>query len=1022
MTVTVTNTTSHQTYTNSFVVDSPLDSGSGGSGATASYGTAEQLVFSTQPGTGYTGQLLSVQPQVTVEDSSGNTVVDDLSPVQLSLTSVTGGPVTNGAVLSGCAGTETSGVVTFSGCTVNIAGSYEILATDAAVFNSANQPATVSSTAVTVTASADYLVFSTQPGEGASGSLMSPEPVVKAYNSSGFDASWRGTVTLSASGGSLTNCSSATVTAGVATFTSCKFAGAYFYNPISQAYLATPYTLTATASGSAVATSPATSNAFGVSGPGAASQLVFSTQPSGSASGAGGPTTYSGSAFATQPVVTVEDAFGNIVNSSSAPVSLSISAGSVSGCTNPLAASGGSASFSGCQGSAYGNGLTLTASSTGLTSVTSATFNITGVPTQLIFTKQPVAGVSGAPFEKQPVITIEDAYGNVVTASTTPISLTSAAVPPATGTGSLQLCTALTPYQGIVTVATCDFAGIVGTSYTLTATQAQLPSGTLTATSGVFSPTAPGTATQLVFAASGQPVAGVAGGLFTNQPVVDIEDSAGNITSSSATVTFSSSGGTLSCAPVGAIQGIAEATGCTFGGLDTATFTMSATSAGLSSAVSNNFTPSGPGAASPSVSTVVASPLIVLANGTASSTVTVTLEDAYTNVIPGESITLGQGSTSSTISPNPVVTGSNGVATFTVKDTTREVATYTANDTTESVVLSQQPQVSFATQLTPPTGVTLSYGATAGSLGVTFTAPSNAPVGQAYTALACLDAAMSQSCVGPVAIASGGQIQGLSATPGSPGSSYYVAITASASTGYLVSTSSVAGPHAATSQLNPPTNLTVSPSTTTAGALTASFTASTGTAPSSYTALVCTTASMTGTCSTFNSYTSGAQLTGLVAGTNYYVTVTANPPAGYLSASTGVVGPTSTTVQLTAPTDVTLSYGATSGSIGVTFTASSNAAAGQTYTALACTGTGMTGTCTSPQSIVSGGQITGLSATQGSAGTSYYVKITASASTGYLASTSAQAGPQTAMSQVNAPTNSRSPHRPRRRRPSRPPL
>ncbi len=988
ITITVVDTTNHQSFTNSFVVDTPLDSVTTGSGTSGTYGTASKLVYTTQPVGGSTGQLLATQPVITVEDSSGNTVLDDLSPVLLSLTGPGNTAVTNGATLTGCAGTETEGVITFSGCSVSVAGTYEIAAMDGNFSGT-----TFYSNSFTVSAATDYLVFSTQPVAGASGTLMSTQPVVTAYTSSGPDVNWTGTVTLTSSGGSLTNCSSATAVSGVATFTSCEFAGAYYYNSISGVYLATPYTLTASASNS-VPTSPVTSAAFGVTGPGPASQLVFSTQPTGSASATTSAT--DPTSFATQPVVTLEDSFGNIVNSSAAPVTLTISSGSLNGCSaNPLAASGGSASFSGCGGSAYGNGLTLTASSTGLSSTTSASFNITNVAYKLVFTRQPVAGVSGAAFEKQPIITIEDQTGNTVTASTTPITLTASG-------GILQLCTNLTPYEGVVSVATCNFAGIVGTPYTLTATEAISPTA-LTATSGYFTPSAPGTPTQLIYVVP--PVAGAAGSTFSTQPVIDVDDSGGNVTTSSATISLASSGGTLSsCSNLTAVQGVVEVSGCTFGGLDTTSYTLTASSAGLSSAASN-ITPSGPGPASSTVSTVVASPSIVVDNGAASATVTVTLEDAYTNVISGKSITLGQGSTSSVISPNPVVTGSNGVSTFNVTDTNREIVTYTAHDTTDSVVLAATAQVSFATQLTPPTAVTLSYGTTPGSLGVSFTAPTNAPAGQTYTALACLDAGMSTNCVGPAPITSGGQIAGLTAAQGSAGVSYYVTITATASTGYLVSTSAVTSPHAATSQVNAPTNLTVVPSTTTAGALTATFTASSGTAPSSYTAYACTSPGMTSGCITPEVITSGGQITGLTAGAGYYVAITANPPTGYVSASSAVVGPAVSTQTLNVATNVTLSYGTTPGSIGVSFTAPTNAPGGQTYTAVACTGTGMTGTCTSPAAITSVGQITGLTAVQGSVGTSYYVEITATASTGYLASTSTQAGPQAAMSQVNAPTN-----------------
>jgi trimeric autotransporter adhesin len=980
ITITITDLTDHLTFSNSFVVDSPLDDNPTGSGSGGSYGAAAQLVFTTQPVGGSTGEQLQTQPVVTVEDSSGNTVANDLSPVLLTLSGP--GVVANpNAALTGCAGTETEGVVTFTGCTVNIAGAYTITATDG------NLSGSWTSSAFTVSASADYLVFSTQPAAGASGAAMTTEPVVQAWANGALDTHWTGTITLTPSGGSLTNCSAIAVTSGMngtATFTSCKFSGGYYYNPISEVYLATPYTLTASATNS-VATSPVTSTAFGVTGPGTASSLVFSTQPSGAAG------LIAETPFATQPVVTVEDSFGNIVNASSAPVTLAISSGTLTCAVNPLAASGGYASFTGCFGSGDGNGLTLTASSTGLSSTTSASFNITGLPTQLIFTTQPVAGVSGAAFTTQPVITVEDSGGNTVTASSTAISLTASG-------GSLQLCTNLTPYEGVVSVATCNFAGIVGTSYYLTATQ-----GLLSATSGVFTPTAAGTPTQLVFTT--EPVAGLAGSGFTTQPTISVEDSAGNITTSDAVITLTPSGGSLlSCPAISAVEGVAEFSSCAFGGLDTQPYTLSATSPGLSNAISTNFTPSGPGTASASVSTFTASPAIVVDNGTTSTSMTATLEDAYTNPIPGKTIAITQGATGAVITAVSATTNSSGVATFTATDTNREIVTFTATDSTDGVAISEQPQVSFATQLTLTTGITLGYGTTSGSLTVSFTAPSNAPVGQTYTALACTNSAMTTGCVGPAPVTSGGQITGLAWVQGSAGTPYYVTITAQASTGYLFSTSNDVGPQNATSQVNAPTNVAATASATATGALTVTFTASTGTAPSSYSATACTNAGMTSGCVGPSAITSGGQITGLTPGTGYYVEVTANPPAGYVSATSTAVGPTITTVQLSVPSGVTLAYGPTSGTITVNFAAPTNAPGGQTYTALACTNAGMTTACVGPEAITSGGQITGLAATQGSAGTAYYVTITAVASPGYLASTSTEVGPQGATSQVNAPT------------------
>lgn len=89
-----------------------------------------------------------------------------------------------------------------------------------------------------------------------------------------------------------------------------------------------------------------------------------------------------------------------------------------------------------------------------------------------------------------------------------------------------------------------------------------------------------------------------------------------------------------------------------------------------------------------SESTVVASPSTVAADGEDPSTVTVTmLGDVGGNKglpVPGKSVTLGQGSGHSDITPASAVTNSDGQAIFTVTDSTTETVTYTATDTTDS--------------------------------------------------------------------------------------------------------------------------------------------------------------------------------------------------------------------------------------------------------------------------------------------------------------------------------------------------
>ena len=96
-------------------------------------------------------------------------------------------------------------------------------------------------------------------------------------------------------------------------------------------------------------------------------------------------------------------------------------------------------------------------------------------------------------------------------------------------------------------------------------------------------------------------------------------------------------------------------------------------------------------------STVAAAPTSVAANGTTSSTVTVTLKDHFGNPVEGDDITLDQ-SGKSVISAASVTTNASGVAAFTVTDTTNEYVTYQALDTSDfDLAISQTVTVAFGT-------------------------------------------------------------------------------------------------------------------------------------------------------------------------------------------------------------------------------------------------------------------------------------------------------------------------------------
>jgi hypothetical protein len=321
-----------------------------------------------------------------------------------------------------------------------------------------------------------------------------------------------------------------------------------------------------------------------------------------------------------------------------------------------------------------------------------------------------------------------------------------------------------------------------------------------------------------------------------------------------------------------------------------------------------------------------------------------------------------------------------------------------------SATTATSPPTVATAQLGAPTNVSATYGTVAGSLSITFTPPSPAAPAQTYTVKACTDTFMTLGCVTNTNYTAGNDFTGLSYTVGSPGTVYYVTVTANASPGYLISPASSQANSADTSQVRAPTGLTVASSTTQAGAVTATFTeASGGTAPSSFTAVACTNAGMSANCVSVTNFTSGAAVGGLTPNTRYYVQITALGPTGFASANSAVSPATLATVQLAAPTRIGAGYGTVAGSLAVTFSAPGTTAPGQTYTVTACTDGAMTANCVSNGTYTSGGNLTGLAFSPGSAGTLYYVQVVANASPGYLASSPSAQASHADESQIGQP-------------------
>jgi hypothetical protein len=397
-------------------------------------------------------------------------------------------------------------------------------------------------------AGATKLAYTTVPSTGTAGTAFSV--TVQSQDASGNPANLSSatTITLSKASGSgtLSGTLTGVITAGANSVT--------ISTPVYSA--ADTMTLTATASGGVTLTAVTSGNI--VFSAGAASQLVVTTQPSAS--------TVAGVAFATQPVVTIEDQYGNTVTSgadSTVSVALTLTTGTGTlGGTTSMNAVAGVANFSGkgLNINLVGANKVLTATATVTagtkTTTTSPAFAITfAAASQLVVTTQPSAStVAGVAFATQPVVTIEDQYGNTVTSGADSTRVVTAAL--TTGSGTLSGTTTATAAAGVANFAGNNLSiNLVGADKVLTFTTT---GGVITSTttSPAFAITfAAANAYRITDAASGSPVAGAG-----DQLTITLVDQFGNtVTSFSSDKTLTFSG--LSTADNGTHPTVTDKTG-----------------------------------------------------------------------------------------------------------------------------------------------------------------------------------------------------------------------------------------------------------------------------------------------------------------------------------------------------------------------------------------------------------------------------------------------------------------------------
>src|SRR5207249_4709116 len=198
------------------------------------------------------------------------------------------------------------------------------------------------------------------------------------------------------------------------------------------------YTLAATAGGLGTAPSPA----FNVTA-GAATQLVFTVEPSA---------TVAGAAIAPAVQVTAQDALGNTDPSFTGQVTVALGAnpgnGALSGTTTGPAVAGVT-TFPGLSIDRAAAGYTLTAGATGLTVATSVAFTVSaGAATQLVFSVQPTSATAGSVITPAVQLTAQDAQGNTVTGFTGNVTVALGANP---GSGTLSGTKTVPAVAGVAT-------------------------------------------------------------------------------------------------------------------------------------------------------------------------------------------------------------------------------------------------------------------------------------------------------------------------------------------------------------------------------------------------------------------------------------------------------------------------------------------------------------------------------------------------------------------------------------------
>jgi hypothetical protein len=281
-------------------------------------------------------------------------------------------------------------------------------------------------------------------------------------------------------------------------------------------------------------------------------QLAVAQQPSGGTTGV---------ALNTQPIIEVQDVYGNRVYNYVGDVAATVSGNAtLTSSSLSLVVTSGQAAFAGL--AVTGTPLTdyqLTFASSGLTSVNSADIRVTpGAPVRIVILNQPVGAENRAALQTQPVVEIQDSFGNRVTQDSSTV-ITAALTSGADGVltrvvSGNSVAIQATVSNGVATFSNLYMRGLTNRNYRMT-----FSSGDLVAAQSANYTVNHAAVAQLIW--NTQPAVGMTGSPLTRAAVLELQDLDGNIadTDNSTVVTATITtgvGGTLASATATAANGV----------------------------------------------------------------------------------------------------------------------------------------------------------------------------------------------------------------------------------------------------------------------------------------------------------------------------------------------------------------------------------------------------------------------------------------------------------------------------------